>query len=142
MSRCAATVVTVVVGLGLASCSSGSDSETAAATSSGPAVCASADDLRTSLSALQDVQVVEDGVDALAAAWTAVEEAWAQFADDARAEYGDQVDGVQAAADGVESALDSAQDNPSAATLGTAAAAVGVFRQDAGALVDEVRSTC
>ena len=130
-------VVTAVLGAALSACSSDAEPEPEVA-----AVCTAADAVRSSLTELGDVQVVEDGVDALASAWTAVEDAWAQLADDARAEYGDQVDGVQAAADGVESALDSAQDNPSAATLGTAAAAVGVFRQDAGALVDEVRSTC
>jgi hypothetical protein len=142
MRRCAAAVVTVVVGVGLASCSSGSNSETAAATSSGPAVCASADDLRTSLSALQDVQVVQDGTDALDEAWTTVRSDWSQLADDARNQYAEQVDGVQADADTVQAAVDQARAAPSAQTLGNAASAVTVFLQDAGALVDEVRSTC
>jgi hypothetical protein len=101
MRRCAAAVVAVVVGVGLASCSSGSDSGTAAATSSRPAVCGSADELRTSLSALQDVKVVEDGTDALNEAWTTVRSDWAQLADDARGQYAEQVDGVQADADTV-----------------------------------------
>jgi hypothetical protein len=142
MSRCAAAVVTVVVGVGLTSCSSGSSSGTAAATSSGPDVCASADDLRTSLSALQDVKVVEDGTDALDEAWTTVRSDWAQLADDARGQYAEQVDGVQADADTVQAAVDQARAAPSAQTLGSAASAVALFLQDAGALVDQVRSTC
>ena len=142
MRRRAAAVVTVVVGMGLASCSSGSDSETAAATSSGPAVCAAADDLRTSLSALQDVKVVEDGTDALDEAWTTVRGDWSQLADDARDQYAEQVDGVQADADTVQAAVDQARATPSAQTLGSAASAVAIFLQDAGALVDQVRSTC
>ena len=142
MSRCAAAVVAVVVGVGLASCSSGSDSGTAAATSSRPAVCSSADDLRTSLSALQDVKVVEDGTDALNEAWTTVRSDWAQLADDARGQYAEQVDGVQADADTVQAAVDQARAAPSAQTLGSAASAVALFLQDAGALVDQVRSTC
>ena len=142
-----AGVVTVLLGAGLAACSSdgGTDSSaatTSAATSSAADACASADALRTSLTALGDVQVVQQGTDALADAWSTVQDAWAQLADDAKAQYSDEVDDVQADADAVESALDSAQNDPTAQTLGAAAAAVGVFLQDAGALTDKVESTC
>jgi hypothetical protein len=133
MRTCVVAVMTVALGAGLSACSS--DDAT-------PDVCAAADDFRGSLSSLRDVQVVQEGTDALASAWTAVEDDWTQLAEDARAEYGDQVDGVQSAADDVRAALDDAQDQRSAQTLGNAAAAVGVFLQDADALADEVDSTC
>ena len=129
--------MTVALGAGLSACSSDEGGE-----SSTPDVCAAADAFRGSLSALRDVQVVQEGTDALASAWTAVEDDWTQLAGDARAEYGDQVDGVQTAADDVRAALDDAQDQRSAQTLGNAATAVGVFLQDADALADEVDSTC
>jgi hypothetical protein len=120
----------------------GGAESSAAASSSPPDVCASADALRSSLSALADVQVVQEGSDALDEAWTRVEDDWSQLADDAGDQYAEQVDGVQADADSVQTAVDAATANPSAQTLGAAAGAVGVFLQNASALVDEVRSTC
>jgi hypothetical protein len=86
--------------------------------------------------------VAQEGTDAVKVAWTTVEDDWAQLADDAGSRYADQVDGVQADADAVTSAVDTAGADPSAQTLGAAATAVGAFLQDAGALVDEVSSTC
>lgn len=146
MSKTVAAVLTLAVGTGLAACSSGSDSGTpaasAAASSSGADVCDSAGDLRTSLAALGDVEVVQEGTSGLEAAWTTVQDDWEQFADAARAEYGDQVDGVQAEADAVGQAVDAAQASPSAGTLGTAATAVGAFVRSAGDLVDEAGANC
>jgi hypothetical protein len=135
----------LVVAAALSACSSygGTSSSTSAAgTSSAPDLCASADDFRASLSSLADVQVVQEGTDSLQSAWTTVEDDWAGLADGARSRYSDEVDGVQADADAVGSALDSAVQDPSAQALGAAAAAVGVFVQNASALVDEVSSTC
>ena len=146
MSKHVAAAMTLAVGVGLAACSSGSDSGTAAASSaagsSGTDVCESAGDLRTSLASLGDVQVVQEGTGALEVAWTTVQDDWVRFADAARAEYSDQVDSVQAEADAVGQAVDAAQATPSAGTLGTAATAVGVFLRSAGDLVDEVGSNC
>ncbi|MGK5113951.1 MULTISPECIES: hypothetical protein [unclassified Geodermatophilus] len=142
MSMRVAAVATVVVGVGLTACSSDSESGTSAATATTPSVCDSADDLRTSLAQLRDVQVVQEGTGALEEAWATVQDAWDQFADAARTEYSDDVDRVQASADGVQDALDEAQDTPSAATLSTAATATGLFLQDADALVDETEATC
>jgi hypothetical protein len=142
MRKCIVGVVAVFVGAGLAACSSDPGTESSAATPSTADVCTSVDALRGSLTALGQVRVVQDGTAALADAWTTVTEAWTRLSDDASAEYADEVAGVQAAADTVQSALDSAQAEPSAQALGDAAAAVGVFLQDAGALADEVESTC
>jgi hypothetical protein len=138
-------VVAVIAWGMLVACSPdtyGGTESSAGASSSPPDVCASADALRSSLSALADVQVVQEGKDALDEAWTRVEDDWAQLADDAGDQYAEQVDGVQADADSVQAAVDAAGDDPSAQTLGAAAGAVGVFLQTAGSLVDEVSSTC
>jgi len=135
--------VAVVVGAGLASCSSdGYGGSTAAATSSAADVCASADDLRDSLAALGDVQVVQEGTDAVQQAWATVQDDWAQLAEDAGDQYADQVDSVEADAGAVQSALETTQEEATPQTLAGVAGAVGVFLQDAGALVDEVGSTC
>jgi hypothetical protein len=138
----------VTVGVGavltamLSSCSADGETEPSAEAPSTPAVCASADAFRASLAALGDLQVVQDGTDALDEAWTTVRDDWETLADDARAEFADQIDGVQGDVDAAQSAVDTVRDDPSAATLRTAADAVRVFLQDAGALVDEVRATC
>ena len=142
MRKSVVGVVAVVLGAGLPGCSSDAETRSSAAAPSTADVCASADDLRGSLTALGQVEVVQDGADALAAAWTAVKADWAQLADDASTEYADDVDGVQAAADDVQAALDDARSQPSAQTLGNAADTVRVFLRDAGALTDEVGSTC
>ncbi|MGY1781989.1 hypothetical protein [Geodermatophilus sp. SYSU D01036] len=105
-------------------------------------MCGPAEDLRTSLAALRDVPVVEQGTSALEEAWATVEEDWGQFADAARTEYGDDVDEVQAEADAVREAVDAAQADPSAGTLGTAATAVGAFVRGADALLEETTSGC
>jgi hypothetical protein len=140
----------VVAGLGslavvLSACSSDGTSTAAsstAAASTAPAVCASADALRSSLSSLTDVQVVQEGTDSLQAAWTQVQDDWTRFADDARSDWSDDVDGVQADADTARDAVDAAVSSPSAQTLAAAGTAITAFVQNAGALVDEVRSTC
>jgi hypothetical protein len=136
-------VVLVVVMVWLSGCSSGSDPETAAAPSSSSDVCSSADDLRGSLAALSDVKVAQQGAAAeLDQAWQAVQDDWDTFAGQARAEHADAVDGAQADADAVQAAVDTARSDPSAVTLGALASAVGTFLTDAGALVDEVGTTC
>ena len=147
MRRAAASVVAGVgcLAVALSACSSDGSSSAApstASTSTTPAVCASADAFRSSLSSLADVQVVQQGTDSVKAAWSRVQDDWGQFADDARAKYSGDVDGVQADADAAGSAIDAAVSDPSAQTLAAAGTAVTAFVQKAGALVDEVRSTC
>jgi hypothetical protein len=143
MRMWATGLVAVVVGLGLTSCSSDSDTESsAAATSSAADVCASADAFRTSLAELGNVQVVQEGTDAVQQAWTTVQDDWAQLSENAGDQYAEQVDRVESDAGAVQSAIDTTQEESSAATLAAVAGAVGVFLQDAGALVEEVTSTC
>ena len=141
MRTWSAAVVVVLAGA-LGACSSEDDGSSSAATSSAADVCASADRFRDSLAGLKDVQIVQQGTDALTAAWTTVEDAWAQLADDARGTWAAEVDRVQADADTVRSAVTAVGDGASAATLGAATAAVGDFLQDSDALLDEVSSTC
>jgi hypothetical protein len=94
------------------------------------------------LTTLADVQVVEQGTDAVQQAWTTVQDDWGQLAEDAGDQYADQVDRVEADGGAVQSAIETTQEDPSGEALREVAAAVRVFLQDAGALVDEVKSTC
>jgi len=139
MRTWAVGVVVVLIGAGLSSCSSDPESGTASAE---PDVCASADALRGSLSDLGDVQVVQEGTDAVQQAWTTVQDDWSELAEAAGDRFADQVDDVEAAAGAVQSSVETTQEEATAQTLGDVAAAVGAFVQDAGSLVDEVTSTC
>ena len=140
MRRRDVAVLAGVLTVGLAACSS--DGEPAAAAPSTPDVCTSADQLRTSLDALRQVRPVQDGAAALEQSWETVQGDWTQLGEDARAQHADRVDEVQTAADGVRKAITAVKDDPSRATLSGAAAAVSAFASQAGALVDEVGSTC
>ena len=132
----------VVVLTGCSSDGSSTAASSTTATSTTPAVCASAEKLRTSLSSLADVQVVQEGTDALRTQWTQVQDDWSQFADDARSQHSGQVDDVQADASAAGDAVDTALSDASAQTLAAAGTAITTFVRNAGALVDEVRSTC
>jgi hypothetical protein len=140
MRRRAVAVLAGVLTSGLAACSSGEEPATAAPST--PDVCASAEDLQTSLSALQDVRVRQDGIAAVESSWATVQDDWTQLGDDARATHADRVAAVQAAADDVRNAVAEAGDAPSAATLRAVGEAVRSFGTEAGALLDEVGTTC
>jgi len=71
-----------------------------------------------------------------------VQDDWSQFADDARSQHSGQVDDVQADASAAGDAVDAALSDTSAQTLAAAGTAVTTFVKNAGALVDEVSSTC
>ncbi|MGY1707456.1 hypothetical protein ACI79C_23075 [Geodermatophilus sp. SYSU D00697] len=114
----------------------------AGAAASGAAVCQAADRLRSSLTALGDVQVLQQGTDAVRQAFTSVEDALGQLRQEAGTAYAGQVDQVQSDAAQVRTTLDAAQQDASARTLGDVASAVGVLLADARALLDDVGSTC
>jgi hypothetical protein len=136
--------VAAFVGSGIAGCSSGDPEPSAATASAEPTadVCSSADAFRASLRSLGDVDLVAGGTDALTSAWDDVQAGWAEFADDARAEFTDQVDVVQDDADAVRAAVDTVQQGASAGAVADAATAVQAFLTDADALVEEVSATC
>jgi hypothetical protein len=131
-----AAVATLAVG----GCSSSDDSSSDG--SSSAELCSSADDLRSSLSDMGDVQVAADGTDALRQAFTEVGDDVARLADDAQDQFSDQVSGVESATADVAAAIRSLGSDPSAAALGTVGTAVQALVQDAGVLVDDVSSSC
>src|SRR4051794_4636225 len=100
-------VLGVLVGV-LAGCSSGGSDTTSAATTttdeatSAPAVCTSTDDLQASMAGLADVQVVQDGTAALQASLATVKTDLQRVVDDARSEFSSQVDQLQSSFDAVQ----------------------------------------
>jgi hypothetical protein len=127
---------------GCSSSSTPTDAAASSAVSSDRAVCQTADELRSSLAAVKDVDVVAQGTDGLKQAFAAVRSDLQQLRQDSAGQFSEQIDAVQADADAVQAAVDAAQSDPSAQTLGTVASSVGALVTGGTALVDAVGSTC
>jgi hypothetical protein len=135
----------VAAGLALGGCSSdsdGSSGDDGASASSAADLCASADALRSSIGDLSDVQVVQDGTEALRQASSEVGDDMDQLADDARNEFGDQVSGVESAAGDLRTAIEALGSDPSVAALGDVDTAVRALVDEAGVLLDDVGASC
>jgi hypothetical protein len=131
-------------GSSAASSGGGSSSTTAssAAASSGAALCDTAGDLRTSVTALQQVDVVKQGTTAVQQAFDQVKTDLSSLADAAGAQVKAKVAPVQADAAAVQVAVDAAKAAPNGQTLGALAAAVRKLVQDAQTLLTSVGSSC
>jgi hypothetical protein len=105
-------------------------------------LCASADALQSSVAELRDVQVVENGTEALRQAFADVGDDVDRLADQARDEFSDQVSGVQSAAGDLGTAIDTLVNAPSAAALVDARSAVRTLVAETDALLGDVRSSC
>lgn len=108
--------------LQLAAC--GDDDDAA----SGPDVCETRDDLQTSVDALMDVDVVEQGSDALEAAVADMTDAADAMAEAAAAELDDEVDDLRTAIDELETAVSTVgdADGPAAAVADVSSAVATV----------------
>ena len=127
--------------LAVSGCAS-SDATSPAAAASEADLCASADALRSSVAELRDVQVVENGTDALRQAFADVGNDVDRLADQARGEFSDQVSGVQSAAGDLGTAIDALTSAPSAVALADARSAVQTLVTETDALLADVRSSC
>ncbi len=136
-------VATVAIGLLLAACSddSGSSSDTTAASTTTEAptttvadTCADAEALQTSVTALQDVDVVAEGTDGLTAAVDQVKTDLEAFGSSASEELQPDVEALQTSVDSLETAIDGF-DTDGAAPVVAAVTAVG---EAATALIDAV----
>ena len=126
--------------LAVGGCSSSDAASPAAASETD--LCVSADALRSSVAELRDVQVVENGTEALRRAFAEVGDDVDRLADQARGEFSDQVSGVQSAAGDLGTAIDALVSAPSAAALVDARSAVRTLVAEADALLGDVRSSC
>jgi hypothetical protein len=102
---CRLLVPCLAIGLALAAC--GSDDDPSAATTTAPAddACADAEDLRTSIAGLQDVDISEEGTNGLEAAVSAVQADLTALGESASAELEPEVDAVRGSLQELETAV-------------------------------------
>ena len=134
--------VLVVGAAGCGSSDSGSSGGSAAAASSSAAVCSAAGDLRTSVSALQQVDLVKQGTQAVQQAFDQVKKDISDLADAARTQLKPQVAKVQADRDAVQAAVDAAKAGPDVQTLGAVRTTVRTLGQNVQSLLTAVGSAC
>ena len=103
--RCRRLVPCLVMGLALASCSS--DDDPSAATTTAPAddACADAEDLRSSVQGLRDVDVSAEGTNGLEDAVSAVQSDLTALGESASAELQPEVDAVRGSLQELETAV-------------------------------------
>ena len=150
----AAPVVALVLGAGACATSGTQPAASSASASSAPVssfpasasstadVCRAADDLRASIDALTQIDVVKQGTDALQQALTQVQADLTDLAEHARAQFGPQVQQVQSDVDALRSALEQVKANPSAETTRAVMSALRTLGKDTRTLLTSVGSSC
>ena len=108
-----------------------------------PAVCGAVDSLKASVADVKAIDVASStGLSDLQSGLAAVGDDLAQVKSDAAAEFGSQVDGVEASYAEVTSSVESARTSPSADAVTAAGDALSTFGTDVDALVTDVQTTC
>jgi hypothetical protein len=148
----AACLLALLVGGTTAGCSqddgpsstaaSSSAASSSAASSSAAGVCSSVDELKTSVAALKDVPVVQEGVSAVEGPFATVRSDVAQVVQDAQSQYATQTAGLTADVTAVQTAVSQAQAAPSRATLEAVAGSIRTLSDDVTAFAGDVASTC
>ena len=138
----ATAAAVVLAGCGSSGTSIASSSSAASPSSASAATCRAADDVQKSLVAVKDVDVVNQGTDALRQALTGVQSALSQFAEAAKGQYAGEVSQIRDDAAAVRTAVDAAVSTPNTDTVGKVATAASALGQDAQRLVTEVKNTC
>jgi hypothetical protein len=105
-----------------------------------PAVCDDVDALQSSVDNLEDVQLSENGLNALSSAVPTTRQDLQQLRTDAKAEFGDDASKVETAVTSLKSSV--AAPNPSASTLSAVGAAIQAIDSSPSALQDAVSGTC
>jgi hypothetical protein len=107
-----------------------------------PPVCDDVDALQSSVDNLKDVQVSENGLNALSSDLTQIKGDLQQLTTDAKAEFGDDVSKVDSAVKGLQSSVTAAKSAPSASSLSAVGTAVKGVQSSLSALQDAVSGTC
>jgi hypothetical protein len=129
-------VPAVVASLAISAC-------LAACSEDPPAVCDSVASLRASVDDVTQVDLrASGGLSDLQSGLDAVGDDLAQVKSDAAAEFGSQVDTVEASYDELTSSIESATGSPSADAVRAAGAALSAFGADVEALANDVQTTC
>ena len=108
-----------------------------------PAVCGSADQLKSSVDKLKGIDVTEtNGIDEFKSQLETIDGDLDQLTNDAKSEFSSQVDGVTTAFEALANSVQAATADPSADTLTEAVTALSAFSTAVQALISDVKSTC
>jgi hypothetical protein len=128
----APTVLTLVLGASLVACGGGDQAP----------VCDSAENLKTSVENLKDVNVTANGLSALESQLTTIKADLRDLKDDVTSEFSAQITAIDTSYSALKASADTARSDPSVPNLAAVASAVSALGADARQLVDDVGSTC
>ena len=114
----------------------------AGCSSSKPAYCADADQLKTSVQDLGNVNVAQNGLSSLQTALTSVKTNAASFATDAKSAYAPQTAALNTSLSGLETAITSAKGQPPVTAAATVVPAVTQVKNSASALQSAASGKC
>jgi hypothetical protein len=107
-----------------------------------PAVCDDVATLQSSVDNLKDVQVSENGVNALTSQLTQIKQDLQQLGTSAEAEFGDDVSKVETAFTSLQSSVAAAKSERTAASLSAVGAAIEGVGASLTAMKEAVSGTC
>lgn len=107
-----------------------------------PAVCTSIDELESSMKGLSELELTGTGVAGLEDQLARVAEDYDRLRDDAKEEYGDQVDAIDADLEQLKTTASEVEDSPSAAAIAAVKTSVQAVVAGVDNLADDVKSTC
>jgi hypothetical protein len=110
--------------------------------SSKPAYCTSASQLKTSVQDLGNVDVAKDGLGSLQTALTSVQADAKTFAADGKSAFPSQTAALNTALSGLQTSITSAKGQPALTAASTVASSVTQVKNSASALQSAVSGTC
>ena len=114
----------------------------AGCSSSKPAYCTDAANLKTSVQNLGNVDVAKNGLSSLQTALTSVKTNAASFATDAKSAYAPQIAALNTSLSGLETAITSAKGQPPVTAAAAVASAVTQVKNSASALQSAASGKC
>jgi hypothetical protein len=114
----------------------------AGCSSSKPAYCTDADQLKTSVQNLGNVDVATNGLSSLQTALTSVKTSASAFVTDAKSAYPSQTAALSTSLSGLQTAITSAKGQPAATAVTTVVPAVSQVKNSASALQSAASGKC
>jgi hypothetical protein len=114
----------------------------AGCSSSKPAYCTDADQLKTSVQDLGNVDVATNGLSSLQTALTSVKTSASAFVTDAKSAYPSQTAALSTSLSGLQTAITSAKGQPAATAVTTVVPAISQVKNSASALQSAASGKC
>ena len=111
-------------------------------TGSADAVCADAAATKASLKGIVDVNVLQDGTNALKSNFATFKSDAEALVASARTQFAPQADAVKASVSGLQTAIDNLKDSPSVAEAAALAPALASIKSTTQTLLDAVDAAC